>query len=407
MKESLMRQYASLIVGVGGHVQAGQDVRIIAELDQPGFVRMVAEECYKAGAAKVEVEWQDQPLARLANEYQSIETLSRTEAWEEERMRHRVKTLPVRLILLSEDPDGLKGIDQEKAAKAAQARFRVYKPYRDAMDNRHQWCIAAVPGQAWAQKMFPDDEPAEAVEKLWAAILHTSRADGDPVAAWEAHNADLAARSAYLNDLQIETLEYSAGNGTHFTVGLMPESRWGGGSETTFSGVVYNPNIPSEEVFTTPKRDTAEGIVYATRPLSYQGELIEDFWIRFEKGKAVEVHAEKNESLLRHMIGMDEGAAYLGECALVPYDSPIRESGLLFYNTLFDENAACHLALGEGFAECVADFKDRTLEECRALGVNDSIIHEDFMIGCKDLSITAHTRDGRTVPIFRDGNWAF
>jgi len=407
MTESVLREYASLIANVGGHVQSGQEVRIIAELDQPGFIRMLAEECYKAGAAKVEVEWQDQPLTRLANEYQSLETLSRTEAWEEERMRHRVKTLPVRLIILSEDPDGLSGIDQEKAAKASQARYKVYKPYRDAIDNRHQWCIAAVPGQAWAHKMFPDDAPDVAVEKLWRAILHAARADGDPVAAWKAHNADLAARSAYLNDLQIDTLEYSASNGTHFTVGLMPESRWGAGSETTFSGVVYNPNIPSEEVFTTPRRDTAEGIVYATRPLSYQGELIEDFWIRFEKGKAVEVHAEKNEALLRHMISMDEGAAYLGECALVPYDSPIRESGLLFYNTLFDENAACHLALGEGFPECVADFKDRTLEECRALGVNDSIIHEDFMIGCKDLCITAHTRDGRTVPIFRDGNWAF
>ena len=407
MNESVLRQYASLIANVGGHVQKGQEVRIIAELDQPAFIRMLAEECYKAGAAKVVVDWQDQPLTRLANEYQSLDTLSRTEKWEEERMRHHVETLPVRLIILSEDPDGLKGIDQEKAAKASQARYGVIKPYRDQMENRHQWCIAAVPGVGWAKKVFPNDDPDVAVEKLWEAILHTSRADGDPVAAWEAHNADLAARSAYLNDLQIETLEYSSSNGTHFTVGLMPESRWGAGSETTFSGVVYNPNIPSEEVFTSPKRGCAEGIVYATKPLSYQGELIEDFWIRFEKGKAVEVHAEKNEALLKHLISMDEGAAYLGECALVPYDSPIRERGLLFYNTLFDENAACHLALGVGFPECVADFQNRTLEECRALGVNDSIIHEDFMIGSKDLSITAHTRDGRTVPIFRDGNWAF
>ena len=195
--------------------------------------------------------------------------------------------------------------------------------------------------------------------------------------------------------------------GTDFTVGLMPEAQFCGGGEESIQGVFYNPNIPTEECFTSPKRGLAEGIVYATKPLSYQGQLIEGFSIRFAGGKAVEVHAEKNEELLKTMISMDEGAAYLGECALVPQSSPIAQCGYLFYNTLFDENAACHLALGMGYADTIRDFQNKTLEECRSYGINDSMIHEDFMIGCDSMNIDAHTRDGRVVPIFRNGNWAF
>ena len=224
---------------------------------------------------------------------------------------------------------------------------------------------------------------------------------------WKTHNADLAERSKYLNDLGIEELIYHSSNGTDLRVGLIPDVDFLGGGETSLEGVYYNPNMPTEEVFTSPMRGKAEGTVVATRPLSYQGQLIENFSIRFENGKAVEVHAEKNEELLRHMIAMDEGAAYLGECALVPYDSPIQNSGLVFYNTLFDENACCHLALGMGFVDCVRDYHKYTIEECRAKGINDSMIHVDFMIGSPDLDITALTRDGRKVPIFKNGNWAF
>ena len=190
-------------------------------------------------------------------------------------------------------------------------------------------------------------------------------------------------------------------------MGLIPEGQFCGGGETSLQGIFFNPNIPTEEVFISPKRGVAEGIVYSTKPLSYQGQLIENFSIRFEGGKAVEVHAEKNEALLQKLISMDEGASYLGECALVPYNSPIQNSGLLFYNTLFDENAACHLALGMGFADTIKDFEHKTLDECRALGVNDSMIHEDFMIGSADLSIDGHSADGKTYPIFRNGTWAF
>ena len=268
-------------------------------------------------------------------------------------------------------------------------------------------CIAAVPGVAWAKKLFPELPKGKAVEKLWEAILFTSRVTEDPVAAWEAHNKDLHDRCAYLNSLGIAELRYKGENGTDFTVGMIPEAEFKGGGDTSLRGVYFNPNIPTEECFISPMRGKAEGVVYATKPLSYQGQLIENFSLRFENGKAVEVHAQRNEELLKKMISMDEGAAYLGECALVPVNSPISESGLLFYETLFDENAACHLALGAGFADTIKGFENKTLEECRKLGINESMIHVDFMIGYEGLDIDAVTHDGKTVPIFRKGRWAF
>ena len=364
MKKTILRKYAKLIARVGVKIRKGQDVVIQAELDQPEFVEMLTDECYKAGARKVTVEWSHQPLQKYHVRHRSLKTLSTLDDWEVAKLEHYADTLPCRIYLISEDPDGLCGINQEKNAKA--------------------------------------------LELLWEAILKTSRVDEDPEEAWRKHNEDLARRCEYLNSLGIESLEYKSSNGTDLKVGMIPDALFCGGGEYALgSGNYFNPNIPSEEVFTTPKRGEAEGIVYSTKPLSYRGELIEDFSIRFEGGRAVEVKAKRGEELLKQMISMDEGAAYLGECALVPYDSPIRNSGILFYNTLFDENAACHLALGMGFSNCLKDYEKYTLDECRAKGINDSQIHEDFMIGSEDLSITAHTRDGRDVPIFRDGNWAF
>ncbi len=408
MKKTILRKYAKLIARVGVKIRKGQDVVIQAELDQPEFVEMLTDECYKAGARKVTVEWSHQPLQKYHVRHRSLKTLSTLDDWEVAKLEHYADTLPCRIYLISEDPDGLCGINQEKNAKALQARYKVIKPIRDKMENKYQWCIAAVPGVKWAKKVFPGERASRAVELLWEAILKTSRVDEDPEEAWRKHNEDLARRCEYLNSLGIESLEYKSSNGTDLKVGMIPDALFCGGGEYALgSGNYFNPNIPSEEVFTTPKRGDAEGIVYSTKPLSYRGELIEDFSIRFEGGRAVEVKAKRGEELLKQMISMDEGAAYLGECALVPYDSPIRNSGILFYNTLFDENAACHLALGMGFSNCLKDYEKYTLDECRAKGINDSQIHEDFMIGSEDLSITAHTRDGRDVPIFRDGNWAF
>lgn len=407
MKQTVLRNYARLIARVGVNIQKGQDVIIVSGLDQPHFVELLVDECYKAGAKTVRVEFQHQRLEKLHVRHQSVTTMSKVTAWEQARLQHYVDTLPCRIYLDSDDPDGLKGINQKKVAMAGQKRYPIIKPYRDQMENKYQWCIAAVPGAAWAKKLFPALRKGAAVEKLWEAILTTSRVTDDPIASWKAHDQDLSERCAYLNALKIEALHYTGTNGTDLTVGMIPEAQFKGGGDRTLGGVFFNPNIPTEECFISPMRGKAEGIVYATKPLSYQGELIEDFSVRFENGKAVEVRAKKNQALLEQMIAMDEGASYLGECALVPVNSPISESGMLFYNTLFDENAACHLALGTGFADTIKDYENKTLEECRALGVNDSMIHVDFMIGFEGLDIDAVTRDGKTVPIFRAGKWAF
>ena len=404
MQKDILRRYAQLIAKMGVNVQEGQDVVLNAGIEQPEFVEMVTEELYKLGARKVFVKWSYEPLTKLHYQYRSMDAVCKMESFEEEEAKYVSDNLLCRLFLTSEDPDGLKGVDIEKMAAARQAQYKIMKPLRDKMDGKHQWCIAGVPGKKWAQKVFPNETPEAAVEKLWEAILSTSRVDEDPIAAWEAHNKDVHDRCEYLNSLDIESLEYHSANGTNFKVGLLKGAKFMGGSETTQSGTVFNPNIPSEECFTSPDRMTAEGVVYSTKPLSYQGQLIENFHLTFKDGKVVESHAEVNDEQLTKMLDMDEGARYLGECALVPFDSPINQTGLLFYNTLFDENACCHLALGAGFTEVV---KDKTQEEAHAMGINDSMIHQDFMIGSADLDIVAHCEGGKDVQIFKNGTWAF
>ena len=407
MKKTVLREYARLIVRTGINVQKGQDVLVMADLDQPEFVELVVEECYKAKARKVTVIWEYQGLEKLHARYQSVKTLGEVTQWQKERQQYFCDTLPCRLYLISEDPDGLKGVNTEKLAKARKLSYPILKPYIDDRDGKQQWCIAAVPGVAWAKKVFPGLPKNKAVEKLWEAILSTSRVGEDSIGAWNEHNADLRRRCDYLNSLGIQKLHYTADNGTDLTVGMIPEAMFCGGAEVSRQNITFNPNIPTEECFISPMKGQAEGIVYSTKPLSYEGQLIENFSMRFEGGKVVEAHAEKGEELLNTMLSMDEGAAYLGECALVPQQSPICQSGLLFYNTLFDENAACHLAVGAGFTDTIRDHHSKTLAECRALGINESMIHEDFMIGCDTMNIDAICADGKVVPIFRNGNWAF
>ena len=407
MKKTALREYAKLIVRTGLNVQKGQTVLVIADLDQPEFVQMVVEEAYKAKAKEVIVQWDYQPMAKVHYRYKSLKTLGTVKDWELARQEYYCQELPARVYIMSEDPDGLKGINMEKMSKAQQMLYPILKPYRDRRENKEQWCIAAVPGKAWAKKVFPQLRTSQAVEKLWEVILKCSRVEGDAIANWEAHNADMKSRCDYLNSLNIRQLHYTAANGTDLTVGMIPEGEWKGGGDTSLQGISFNPNIPTEECFISPMKGEAEGIVYSTKPLSYQGQLIDRFWIRFEGGKAVDSGAEQNAELLKTMLTMDEGAAYLGECALVPQRSPICESGILFYNTLFDENAACHLAMGMGFADTIKGFEEKGLEECRKLGINDSMIHEDFMIGCDTMNIDGICADGSTVAIFRDGNWAF
>ena len=411
MRESRLRKYAELIVRKGINVRKGQEVLVIAGLDQPDFVLTLVEEAYKAGASRVSVQYEDDRMTALELRYMELDEMKKVADWEIERQKHRVNTLPCRIFLDSFDPDVLAGCDTVKLAGARQARAKVLKPYRDQMENKYQWCIAAVPGKAWAKKLFPELSEKKAVEKLWEYILKCSRADGrSPRAAWARHNSELARRCDYLNSLGLDSLHIKSGNGTDLTVGLIPGMQFMGGCESPLGKKLkFNPNIPSEEIFTSPDKARTEGVVYSTLPLSYNGKLIKSFSVRFENGKATEIKGSTDEEteILKTLIEMDEGACMLGETALVPYSSPIRESGVIYYNTLFDENAACHLALGMGFTNCMKDYEKFTQDELHGMGINDSIIHVDFMIGAADTEITGRTRDGRTVGIFKKGEWAF
>ncbi len=405
MEQKLLQDYARLIAQVGGHVVKGDEVWIEAELDQPEFVSMVVEECYKCGAKSVEVRWSHDPLAKIHYKYMTINDLSKVSPMMLARVKYMAKKLPTRIYILSEDPDGLKGIDQMKLAKSSAKIHRKIKKYLDIANGKYKWCIAGVPGKAWAKKVFPRLKEEEAMEALWDAILKTSRVDGnDPVENWNKHNNFLVAQREKLIALDLRKLYYKASNGTDFEVELIPGIAWGAGIEDAPNKGTFNPNIPTEEVFTSPYAGRCEGTLVASKPLSYNGELIEDFSITFKNGKVSEVHAKKNQKLLETMVKMDEGASQLGEVALVPYSSPICQSGILFYNTLYDENAACHVALGIGFKELLD--VNLTTEEAKEKGINDSIIHVDFMVGTKDLNIIGEDAKGNKHQIFKDGEWA-
>ena len=403
MKKSVLRKYAHLTAKVGVNIQKGQDVVVYASVDQEELVSYVVEECYKLGARQVLVEWSSDRITKLAYQKESVKILSTVNPWVIEKQKYYCKQLPAFIFIDSDDPDGLKGIKQSKMAEVAKNRYPILKPFRDERENKYQWTIIGAPSKAWAKKVFPDLPYRRAMEKLWDAILYTSRVTDDPIKAWDEHNKDLEKRTKFLNSLNLDYLHYQSSNGTDFKVWLGENILWEAGGERTLgSNIFYNPNIPTEECFTSPIKGKAEGKVVATKPLSYQGQLIENFSVTFKDGKA-----EKNEELLKHMISMDEGAAYLGECALVPFDSPINNLGILFFNTLYDENCCCHLALGMGFTNLVKDYQNYTQDQLHEMGINDSSIHVDFMIGSKDLNITGYTRDGKAVQIFKDGNWAF
>ena len=407
MEEKLLRDYARLIACQGGHVLKGDEVWINAGLEQPDFVTLVVEECYKAGAKAVTVYWHHDPVAKQQYKYETVGSLSKVSPMQIAKFKYWEKKLPVVIHIVSDDPDAMKGVNQNKVTKSMAKRYPKIKKYRDAIDGKYKWCIAAVPGKAWAKKVFPKLDDDAAVEALWAAILKTSRVDGnDPVKNWDEHNAFLIGQRAKLDKLGLKKLIYKASNGTDFQVELIDKMTWGGGVEIAPNKGQFNPNIPSEEVFTTPMRGKAEGTLVASKPLSYQGQLIEDFCISFKDGKVCAVKAKKNQSLLEKMVKMDEGASMLGEVALVPFESPINQTGILFYETLFDENACCHVALGAGFPDLYPGALDMNMEQRKEIGINDSMIHVDFMIGTRDLSIVGVDKNGKEIQIFKDGTWA-
>ena len=408
MKEEWIRDYIHLLVQEGIAVQPGQEVVIVANVGIEKEVAMAVEECYQAGAKYVYVDWRSEAVNRVELQLGSEEVLSQVSPMAYALAKWKADDLPSLLWLSSDDPDAAKGTDPLKTARIAQKQYQQIGAFKKATNNKITWCIAGIPSVKWAKKIFPDLSPDDAVEALWKAILKTSRAEeGHGIENWKKHDEELKKRCEFLNGLRLKSLHYRSQNGTDLTVGLIPGVRFLGGGEATIDGRYFEPNIPSEEVFTSPRRGEAEGIVYATKPLIYKGTMIRDFWVRFHEGKAVDVHAEEGEDALRSILTLDEGSAYLGECALVPYDSPINNTGLLFYKTLFDENAACHLALGMGFTELYPDFEKYTDEQIHSFGVNDSLSHVDFMIGSADLSIVGTKENGETIEIFHHGNWNF
>ena len=405
----LLQKYAKLIVRTGVNVQPGQVAELTIAVELHAFAALIVEECYRAGAKKVNVNWTSDDHSRLNYLWAEEKTLSAVLPWEEAKMKQMAEDRPCRIFIASEDPDAMQGVDPQKISAVAAARSAVMKPYRNAIDGVHQWVIAAHPSARWARKCFPDLPEEEAVRRLWDAVLRTVRVseDNDPVEEWRQHTEFVERKAAWLNAQGFSSLHYTSANGTDFTVELIPGARWeGAGATNNANGAFYIPNMPTEEIFTTPLAGRCEGTLVAVKPLSWHSQLIEDFSITFEGGRAVSCRAARGQELLERILRMDEGAALLGEVALVPAESPVNRCGFLFYETLFDENACCHFALGAGFKEVLPDGASLTVAEAKERGVNDSIVHVDFMVGAADLSIDGIRPDGTVVPVFRGGTWA-
>ena len=401
--------YANLLVRKGVALQEGQELVLQAPVERADFARRVVRAAYRAGAGHVTVIWRDDEVSRLTYESCDLPFFEHTPSWQVEQLNSLAEDGAAFLFLDGSDPALLKGIDPAKPAAAAKARNTECRAYRDGMDfGRNAWCIAGVPVESWAREVFPDVSPSEALYRLWVLILEVSRADGeDPESAWETHNASFEKSKRFLNGHHFDALRYESANGTDLTVGLPEGHVWDGGAGRTVAGVTFFPNIPTEEVFTSPDRLRAEGVVHAALPLVHAGQTVRDFWLRFEGGRVVDFGAEQGLEVLRHIVETDEGSCRLGECALVSKNTPIRQSDTLFYDTLYDENASCHLALGMGFPECVADGASLDKDELLARGVNQSSTHVDIMIGSDDLNIYGVNADGEEIPVFVNGQWAW
>jgi aminopeptidase len=404
---SSLEKYADVVVKVGLNLRDDQRLSVRANIDCAPFIRKVTESAYKAGARYVDVLWTDEQINRIRLLHADPETLTHLPKWILTRFEEYYKNGEAELAILSFDPDLYNGIDPERVATTRKTLLQeVNQPLRK-YENLTNWCVVATSTPAWARKVFPDLPEEQAVDKLWEAIFKVCRIDvPDPVGAWEQHIQKLVLYKDYLTAKQYIALRYRA-PGTDLTLGLPEKQVWAGAQESFKNGITCTVNIPTEEVFTTPHRDKADGVVTVSRPLNHLGTLIEDFTIRFENGRAVNFSAETGEDDLRRLLETDENAGHLGEAALVPNSSPISQSGILFYNTLFDENAASHIALGSAYRTTIKGGEDMTDEEFAASGGNKSLIHVDFMIGSGEMDIDGICADGSPEPVMRAGEWAF
>ena len=404
-----IERYADLIVRKGVNVQAGQEVVVQAPIETAAFTRTLVARAYAAGAGHVTVIWGDDELTRLTYEHVDAAWFEAVPEWQRLQLDSLAEAGACFIFVEGADPEALKGIDPAKPAAASKAKNTQCAVFRRGLDfNINPWCIAGAPVAAWARHVFPGVDDEVAVYRLWCAILSVARADGeDPESAWELHDATFEKNLRFLNERHFDALHYTSENGTDLTVGLTDKHVWDGGSTATPAGVEFFPNIPTEEVFTSPDCERVDGIVYSALPLVRHGNKIDRFWLRFENGRVVDYDAEIGRDTLTSILDTDEGARRLGECALISKNTPIRESETLFYDTLYDENASCHLALGMGFAECYEGGADMTPEQLREHGVNKSSTHVDFMIGADDLDIMGICADGTEVPVFVNGQWTW
>lgn len=403
-----LEKYAELAVKLGANVQKGQSVVIRTSTDAMPLAREIQKKAYAVGAKRVRLDITDAYAGRIGLDGMDLETLKEVPDWVISKYQMDVDQGACLISITSPIPEINKGADPEKMQQSAMAMMQKLSFFREhTMGNKTQWTIVAAANPAWATKIFPDLDGEEATEKLWDAIFDATRVydDKDTVALWSAHNETLAAHNQVLNDYQFKHLHFTNSLGTDLIVELVQNHVWAGGQEKTTQGVLFNPNIPTEESFTMPLKGGTRGKVYASKPLDYQGNLIDGFWLEFKEGKVVDFDAQEAKQSLENLLNFDEGARYIGEIALIQHDSPIQNTGILFYNTLFDENASCHMALGRAYPMNLKGGTAMSQEELDKAGANNSMTHVDFMFGTDDLDVTGVTHDGKEVPVMRQGNF--
>jgi aminopeptidase len=409
MNKNLLEEYATLIVKTGINIQKGQTLVINSPIEGASFTRLIAQTAYQAGARDVVISWKDELFSKIRFINAPEEVFDEFPTWQKELYLSYVHQGAAFLSISASDPELMKDVNPERMVKAQKASTTSLKEYRERlMSNKNTWCVVSIPTSSWAKKVFPDLSEAEAVERLWEEIFKAVRVDtDDAVTAWEQHKAKLKTSMDFLNSNEFKSLHFRNSLGTDLIVELPENHIWLGGSEYTPDGIEFIANMPTEEVFTLPKKTGVNGTVVSSLPLNYNGNLIEQFSLTFKAGKIVDFNAKKGYEILKNLIETDEGSHYLGEVALVPYDSPISRTKTLFFNTLFDENASCHLAIGKAYPVCIKDGENLEKEQLEKLEVNDSLVHEDFMIGTEDLEINGITSEGKEIPVFKAGNFAF
>ncbi|MFI3252535.1 MAG: aminopeptidase [bacterium] len=408
MKKSELKKYAKVLVEIGANVQKKQEVIVNAPVEAFLFAEYVVEAAYKKGAKKVTVNWNDSNINKMNYKYQKVDSLCEVQDYDIDKMKKQATILPAVINIGSPNPDAMNGIDMTKVGAVMKAHAAAFKEIRQSMAWKHQSTIGMYPNEVWAKKIFPTLSGKQAVKELWKAISMCSRLDGNPIENWKEHNDNILKNRKMLNDLKIKTLHFTNSIGTDIKIDLLENTGFAGGGLYTPKGVYFYPNVPTEETFTSPDKNSANGIVYSSKPLSVRGSLVDNFGFKFKNGKIVEVLAkdDKHKKILEELINTDEGASRLGEVALVPFSSPINQTNLLFYNTLYDENAVCHLAIGNAFSFTINGNENMTAEEIKAVGLNESMIHVDFMIGTSDMSVVATTYSGEVKQIFKNGEWA-